>query len=49
MKSLVNLRLDNTSSYLSPEQCDTCGVTRNTKHLVLECDKTVLLRELRTV
>ena len=23
----------------------TCGVTRNTKHLVLECDKTVLLRE----
>ena len=22
-----------------------CGVTRNTKHLVLECTKTVLLRE----
>ncbi len=44
-KNLVNLRLDDASSYLSPEQYDTCDVTRNTKHLLLECDMTVILRE----
>ena len=44
-KNLVTLRLDEASSYLNPEQCNMCGVTRNTKHLVLECNKTVLLRE----
>ncbi len=44
-KNLVNLRLYDASSYLSPEQYDTHDVTRNTKHLVLECDKTVILRE----
>ncbi len=39
------LRDNYLDSYLSLEQCNTCGVTRNTKHLVLECNKTVLLRE----
>ncbi len=33
-KKLVNLRLDDASSYLSPEQCDTCGITRNTKPIL---------------
>ena len=48
-KNLVNLNLGDVSSYLRPEQCDTCGVTRSTTDLVLECDCNTKRRAYRTI